>query len=195
MTVPRTDDELTIDEAEVVTRGWWIFLVTGIVWLLFGFLVLTWEAASVWTVAILASIVFIVGGLMELATAAMVQSWRWLHVVFGVVSIGAGIMALAWPDQTFVVLASILAWYLLITGVFEIIAAFMSRSIDDMWWLRLVIGLAQVLIGFWAVGYAGRAVALLVVWVAAGAIARGLSSLFVAFGLHNAGKELERRTS
>jgi len=195
MTVPRTDDELTIDEAEGLTRGWWIFLVTGIVWLLFGFLVLTWEAASVWTVAILASIVFIVGGLMELATAAMVQSWRWLHVVFGVVSIGAGIMALAWPDQTFVVLASILAWYLLITGVFEIIAAFMSRSIDDMWWLRLVIGLAQVLIGFWAVGYAGRAVALLVVWVAAGAIARGLSSLFVAFGLHNAGKELERRTS
>ena len=180
---------------EGVAHRWWIFLVTGIVWLLFGFLVLTWEAASVWTVAILASIVFIVGGLMELATAAMVQSWRWLHIVFGVVSIGAGIMALAWPDQTFVVLASILAWYLLITGVFEIIAAFMSRSIDDMWWLRLVIGLAQVLIGFWAVGYAGRAVALLVVWVAAGAIARGLSSLFVAFGLHNAGKELERRTS
>jgi uncharacterized membrane protein HdeD (DUF308 family) len=192
MTLPQTDDELLDDDVDL-TRGWWIFLVTGIVWLLFGFLVLTWEAASVWTVAILASIAFVVGGLMELATAAMVSSWRWLHVVFGVVSVAAGIMALAWPEQTFVVLASILAWYLLITGVFEIVAAFLSRDLDDMWWLRLVIGLAQVLIGFWAVGYAGRAVALLVVWVAAAAIARGLSSLFVAFGLHKVGKQLQRR--
>lgn len=191
MTLPQVDDELR-DDASALTRGWWVFLVSGIVWLGFGFLVLTWEAASVWTVAILASIVFIVGGLMELGAAAMATSWRWLHVVFGVVSIGAGIMALVWPGQTFVVLASILAWYLLITGVFEIIGAFMSRELDDMWWLRLVIGLAQVLIGFWAVGYAGRAVALLVVWVAAGAIARGLSSLFVAFGLHKVGKQLQR---
>lgn len=189
MTAPVSRSDV-VDDARTLTRGWWIYLVAGIVWLLFGFLVLTWELASVWAVAIFAAITFITGGLFELAVAAMAPSWRWLHVAFGIVSIGAGIMALAWPGQTFVVLASILAWYLLITGLFEILAAFLSRQLDDMWWLRLVIGLAQVLIGFWAVGYAGRAVALLVIWVAASALARGLSSLFLAFGIRSVDKEL-----
>ena len=50
-----------------------------------------------------------------------------------------------------------------------------------------------MLIGFWAIGYAGRSISLLVVWVGATALARGISSLFVGFGLHGAGKELRNR--
>jgi hypothetical protein len=50
-----------------------------------------------------------------------------------------------------------------------------------------------VLIGFWAVGYAGRSIALLVIWVGASALARGISDIFIGFGLHSAGKEVRKR--
>lgn len=180
------DDDPVLDVAETITGAWWVYLVAGIAWFVLAFVVLTVDAASVWTVAILASIAFIVGGIFELVLASMVQSWKWIHVVFGVISIGAGIVALAWPQQTFVVLAAVLAWYLLIMGVVEIVVSFMTRHDDDLWWLRLVLGVVEVLVGFWAIAYIGRAIFLLVIWVAAAALARGLSDLFIAFGLHSA---------
>lgn len=180
-----TDDEV-LEAAELLTGAWWIHLIAGIAWLVLAFVVLTVEAASVWTVAILAAVAFIIGGIFELVLAAMVKRWRWVHVTFGVLSIGAGIVAVVWPKQTFVVLAAVLAWYLLLIGIFEIIVSFVTRGEDELWWLRLVIGVVEVLIGFWAVAYIGRAVFLLVVWVAAAALARGLSDLFLAFGLHHA---------
>ncbi len=180
------DDDPVLDVAETITGAWWVYLVAGIAWFVLAFVVLTVDAASVWTVAILASIAFIVGGIFELVLASMVQSWKWVHVVFGVISIIAGIVALAWPQQTFVVLAAVLAWYLLFMGIFEIVVSFMTRHDDDLWWLRLVLGVVEVLVGFWAIAYIGRAIFLLVIWVAAAALARGLSDLFIAFGLHGA---------
>lgn len=180
-----TDDEV-MDAAELVTGAWWIYLIAGIAWLLLAFVVLTVEVATVWTVAILAAVAFVVGGIFELVLAAMVKKWKWVHVTFGVLSIGAGIVAVVWPRQTFLVLAAVLAWYLLLIGIFEIVVSFITRGEDELWWLRLVIGVIEVLIGFWAVAYIGRAVFLLVVWVAAAALARGLSDLFLAFGLHGA---------
>ncbi len=186
-----TDDEL-LAAADIATGTWWIYLITGIAWLLLAFVVLTVDAASVWTVAILAAVAFIIGGIFELVLAVMVRSWKWVHVTFGLISIGAGVVAVVWPKQTFVVLAAVLAWYLLLIGIFEIVVSFMTRDADELWWLRLVIGVIEVLIGFWAVAYIGRAVFLLVVWVAAAALARGLSDLFISFGLHGAHARLRQ---
>ena len=188
---PLADDPL-LDVAQTITGAWWVYLITGIAWFVLAFVVLTVDAASVWTVAILAAIAFIVGGVFELVLASMVRSWKWVHVVFGVISIIAGIVALAWPKHTFVVHAPLLAWYLLFMGIFEIVVAFMTRHDDELWWLRLVIGVIEVLIGFWAIAYIGRAIFLLVIWVAAAALARGLSDLFIAFGLHGAHGRISR---
>lgn len=189
-------DELTgeqREEAHELTKRWWIFLISGIAWIFFAFLVLSWDLTTVWAVAVFFGVGFIGGGVVELAMASVVSSWKWLHVLVGVVSIAAGVMALIWPGQTFLVLAAIIGWYVLISGIIDVVTAFMARSLNDLWWLTLTVGILQVLIGFWAVGYAGRSIALLVVWVGATALARGISSLFIAFGLHSAGKELRRQ--
>ncbi len=183
-----------LEEAKAVAGRWWLFLVSGIAWILFAFIVLSANVPrTVWAVAIYAGTGFIVGGVLELFMAAVVPSWKWLHVVFGVLAILAGLVAFVWPGETFLVLAAIIGWFVMFSGVFDIVGAFLVREFEPMWWLNLVVGIAQVLIGFWAVGYAGRSMALLVVWVAAAALARGISSLFLAFGLHRAGKEVGQR--
>jgi uncharacterized membrane protein HdeD (DUF308 family) len=181
-----------VDDIQPVTQKWWLFLVSGILWIMFAFVVLSWDLTTVWAVAVFAGIGFIAGGAMELVTAAMSDSWKWLHVLVGVISIVAGIAALVWPGQTFLILAAIIGWYVLFSGIIDIVGAFVAREMSDLWWLTLILGIAQVLIGFWAVGYAGRSIALLVIWVGATALARGLSSLFIAFGLHSAGKEIKK---
>jgi uncharacterized membrane protein HdeD (DUF308 family) len=162
-------------------RRWWLLLVVGILWLVYAWIVLSFNFDTVWAIAVFAGVAFIVGGVVEIATAAAAPSWRWLYYLLGIISIIAGIFCFAWPGETFLVLAAILAWYLLFKGIFDIVMSFMIRHIDRDWWLTLIVGIVQLLIGFWAIGYAGRSVALLVIWVAAMALARGIVDIVFAF--------------
>lgn len=190
----RHRDEL-VGLAEESTRGWWLHLVVGIAWMVFAFIVLSFEFETVWAVAAFFGIGFLFGGVTQLVLASTMRDWRWLHVLFGLAAVGAGIVALVWPGATFLVLAAIIAWYVLLAGIFDILAAFATRDESDLWWLQLVLGIAQILIGFWAIGYAGRSIVLLVVWVGAAALARGISQLVFGFSLHRAGRQLRRRLS
>ena len=190
-----SDEAFTVSgtEAELgrgVTRFWWVHLVTGGLWLIYAFVVLSASVSTVWAVALLFGFGFITGGMLELIVAGVTDSWRWLHALFGIIAIVAGVVALAWPGQTFVVLAAITGWFLLFDGIVNVVVSITTRSSNDLWWLTLLLGIAEVLIGFWAVGYIGRSIALLVVFVAAGALARGISSLVTGFALHGADKKL-----
>ena len=178
---------------EEAARLWWVFLINGILWILFAFLVLSFTYTTVWAVAIFFGFGFIIGGVMEITVGSQVTSWRWLHFTFGVIAIIAGVLALVWPGETFLVLAAIIGWYIMLAGVLDLVTAISTREDNDLWWLGLILGIVEILIGFWAVGYSGRSIALLVVWVGATALARGISSLFLAFGLHSAGKQLRAR--
>ncbi|HEY3485861.1 MAG TPA: DUF308 domain-containing protein [Ilumatobacteraceae bacterium] len=179
-------------DLEDVARRWWLFVLAGILWIIFAFAVLSASINTVWAIAVLFGIGFIVGGVMELMMAAVTEGWKWLHVVMGVIAILAGILALVWPGQTFLILAAIIGWFLMFDGVFGIVVAVTTRDVNDLWWLGLVVGIAEVLIGFWAVGYVGRSIALLIVWVAAASLARGIHDLVIGFTLHGADKRMRR---
>ena len=183
------------DELLEVSKGWWLYLVAGVLWIMFGWVVLSFNFDTVWAIALFFGFGFIAGGLMELFVGFQSPGWRWLHILFAVIAILAGIMALVWPGQTFLVLAAIIGWYILFAGILDIVTAISTKEENELWWLQLVLGIAEVLIGFWAVGYAGRSIALLVVWVGASALARGISSIVLGFGLHSTGKELRKKIS
>jgi uncharacterized membrane protein HdeD (DUF308 family) len=160
---------------------WWLALVIGILWLIFGFVVLSFEFETVAAIAYFAGFAFIAIGISEIFLAFVVPGWRWARVIFGLLAVGAGIVAIAWPGKTFLVVAAIFAWYLLFAGTFGIIAAFMEKGEYDLWWLSLIVGIAQLVIAFWAIGYPGRSIVLLVVWVGVAAIAAGINNIFLAF--------------
>ena len=50
-----------------------------------------------------------------------------------------------------------------------------------LWWLLLITGIVEILIGFWAAGDFGNAAILLVVWVGVLALTRGISAIIFAF--------------
>jgi uncharacterized membrane protein HdeD (DUF308 family) len=180
------------EDLAAVARHWWVYLLAGIAWMVFAFVVLSFDITTVWAVAVFFGVGLVAGGITEFFVAAIADSWKWLHVLVGIISVVAGIVALVWPGQTFLVLAAVIGWYLLFAGIVDVVAAFATKDDNDIWWLQLVLGIAQILIGFWAIGYTGRSVAVLVIWVGASALARGISSLFLAFGLRKAGKQIAK---
>jgi uncharacterized membrane protein HdeD (DUF308 family) len=185
------------EDMQTVTRNWGWFLAAGIAWILFAFLLLSFNYRTVWAIAVFFGIGFIVGGIMEFAVAAVAPGWKWLYVLIGIVSIVAGVIALVWPGATFLVLSAIVGWLLLFYGIIDIVFAFSTRHLEGLWWMQLISGIVMVLLGFWAISPDDATVAtyrgavLLVVWIGVAALFRGISDIIVGFGLRSAHKELE----
>ena len=174
---------------------WWVFLLTGALWIIFGFVVLSFDITTVYAIAIFLGIGFIAGGVVELGLSAIAEDGKWLYILIGLISIGAGIVALVWPEQTFVVVAAITAWLLLFMGILDVVTSLASRHDNDLWWLQLILGALEIAVGVWAIGYTGRSIALLVIWVGVAALFRGISHIVLAFGLRGADKQLRQLAS
>jgi uncharacterized membrane protein HdeD (DUF308 family) len=178
--------------ARMVERGtsrWWVPLLLGILWLIYAFIVLSVTYKTVWAVVIFAAVAFIFSGSGEFVLARVLESWQWLHALAGVLCIAAGILALVWPGQTFLVLAAIIGWFLLFRGTFNIVESLFIKDYVEQWWLILITGILQVGIALWAVGYAGRSIAVLVVWVGAWALTEGIMNIWAAFRIRSVNRQ------
>jgi uncharacterized membrane protein HdeD (DUF308 family) len=180
----RITDRLSAMAVPDVGRVWWVYLILGIAWLLYGMLVLSLRPGAVYSVALLAGFAFIFGGISQFSIAQRVDSWRWLFYVGGVLGIIAGLVAFAWPGMTLLILAVFVAWYLAIGGVFSVIAAFAGPK-RDWWWLGLLLGVLEFLLGVWAIGSPGRELLLLINLVGIYMVFFGVSEIFAAFAVRS----------
>jgi hypothetical protein len=59
----------------------------------------------------------------------------------------------------------VFSFFLIFAGTFDIIQSIAARREISVWWLQLIGGIIEVVLGFWAAGYYGRSATLLVAWV------------------------------
>ena len=161
---------------------WWFFLVIGCLWLVFALLVFRVDATTVHGISILTGIVCMAAaGLELLAAFAQHGWWRIFRLLLALAFVVIGTLAFIHPQNTFRTLATIFAFYLLFSGVFTSAYAIVARG--ELWWLRLLVGMAEILLAFWAAGNFGHKAFLLIVWVGAGALIAGISQISYAFEL------------
>ncbi len=166
---------------------WWWLLVTGTAWVLVAVILLRFDYTSVSAISILFGIVAIVAGVLEIGVLFLAAGWwKLLHGLLAVAFIAAGIVAFIHPGNTFAALAAVFSFFLVIAGTFDIVISISVRREIDVWWLQLITGIIEVLLGFWAAGYYGRSAVLLVAWVAAIAIMRGIRDIVLAFRVREA---------
>ncbi len=174
---------------EGVAKFWWLWVVFGVLWIMVALIILQFDQSSASTVGIIVGLMFIAAGIQEIFVAAVSGGWKWLWVVFGVIFVIAGIVALAYPKNTFAAIADMLGWLFFFVGVFWIIEAFLTRESNPVWWLGLTAGILMVIMAFWTSGqlFFTRAYVLLVfagVW----ALMHGITDIFKAFAIKRAGK-------
>jgi uncharacterized membrane protein HdeD (DUF308 family) len=161
---------------------WWLVLITGIGWMLVGLIVLRFDYTSVSAISILFGFVAIAAGLMEIGVLMLAEGWwKLLHGILVVVFIATGIVAFIHPGNTFAALAAVFSFFLIFAGTFDIIIAVSTRHEIEVWWLQLVGGIIEVALGFWAAGYYGRSAVLLIAWVAAFTLIRGIRDIVLSF--------------
>jgi uncharacterized membrane protein HdeD (DUF308 family) len=159
-----------------------MLLVSGVAWTLVAIILLRFDYTSVYSISLLFGFVAISAGVMEVAALFMASGWwKLLNGILALVFFVAGVLAFVSPGDTFVALAAIFSFVLIFAGSFDIVMAISARKDLEAWWLQLIGGILELALGFWAAGYYGRSAVLLVAWVAAFAIIRGVRDIVGAF--------------
>lgn len=191
-----TEGRMIVREA---ARYWWLYLVSGIAWLVVAWLVLRLNMTSITTVGVLIGLVFVVSGVSEAGLAAMVPGgWKVWHYILSVIFILGGLWAFIRPVNTFFALASVLGLILILYGAFDIVRSISSRMVNPYWWLGLISGILLILLAFWVSGsdrvYAlAQRTYLILFWTGLFALFRGFSQIVLAFEIRHAGNEAGAR--
>jgi uncharacterized membrane protein HdeD (DUF308 family) len=169
-----------------ICSKWWIFLLNGVASILFGIMAFVWPGITILTLVLLFGIYCLADGFTAIWASFVKndtgRSW-WQMLLIGLVSIGAGIMAIAWPGISVAALLLVIAAWAIVRGVFEIVAAIELRKvIDNEWWLILA-GLASIFFGIALVAQPAIGAVVMAWWIGAFACVRGLLMLALAFKL------------
>jgi len=180
------------DLVEDAADRWWLFLLTGITWLIVALIIFQWNYTTVYAVSFLFGFIAIFAGVNEFVSLGVSSSgWKVVHVILGVLFVLAGIWALVHPHNAFATLAGLMGFFLLFKGIFDLMAAFIARGAFELWWLQLLVGIIEILLAFWIAGSFKNKVILLVAYVGIIALSRGITELILAFKL----KGLRRRVA
>jgi len=165
-------------------QRWWALAIVGVAWIVIGFVVLRFDSASVAIVGVLAGLMVLLAAATETFRAVMTPGgWRFWHGLAAVVLVIAAIFLLARPDRTFVSFASVIGLYFVFAGTFDVISSLFVAGRMPGWWLQLLSGIAQVVLGYIASSSYQSGVVVLVTWVSVTAIFRGIAEISAAFAL------------
>ena len=168
---------------EEFSHLWWILLVTGSLYLVFALLVFQFDETSVTAISILLGVFCLAGAVGELVLVPVAHGGRRLwHLVLAAAFVVIAVIAFIHPDDSFKVLSTLFAFYLLLRGIFDLFVSILAHGLP-LWWVGLITGAAQILLAFWAAGNFGHKAFLIIVWVGATALAQGVIQIVRAFQL------------
>jgi Short repeat of unknown function (DUF308) len=174
---------------QALSRFWWLWLAFGIGWIVISVVILQFDQASVTTVGVIVGFMFVGASLQQFVLAGLAERLKWLFAIFGVLFLGAAVLAFISPENTFAAIADILGFLFLIVGIFWIVEAFAAREVNPLWWLGLVAGIMMVALAFYTGGqfFIEKAYVLLVfagIW----ALMNGITDIMRAFQIRRVGR-------
>jgi uncharacterized membrane protein HdeD (DUF308 family) len=168
-----------------LAQYWWLFLLRGVVAIIFGVLAFIWPGITLVTLVLFWGAFALVDGVLALAHAIMGGGMgsRWWLALVGLAGIAAGIVTFMAPGLTALVLLLFFAGWAIALGVFQIVGAIQLRKQIDNEWTLILSGIVSVLFGILLIAVP-RAGLLGFIWViAAYAIVFGALLIGFAFRL------------
>ena len=174
-----------------LAKNWWMFLVRGILALVFAAVALFFPATAFLSLVLVFGAFALVDGVFAIVSAftsnAKSENWWWL-ILEGVFGILIGILTIVQPAAMSEAWLLLIAAWAIVTGILEVITAIRLRKmIEGELWLILS-GLASIAFGVLVLVYPQTGAVAIGVIVGIYALMFGILLIMLAFRLrkHNA---------
>jgi uncharacterized membrane protein HdeD (DUF308 family) len=165
-----------------LARGWWLFVLRGIVGVLFGVLIFLFPGAGLALILAFLAAWLLIDGVASLVQAArggpdptgLHRSRTWLGLD-GVLSVLLALVVLLLPGISAVALVVMVGVWAILVGGFRVVLGWRAGD-----WLLGLLGVLSVLVGLWLIAAPGPGLLALVWIIALQAIVMGV--LFLVFG-------------
>jgi uncharacterized membrane protein HdeD (DUF308 family) len=181
------------EDAVSKTRFWWLLLITGIAWIALSIVILRFDYTTVAAVAVLFGVYCLVAAATQTMIGAVSSStgWRIAHGLAAALLVVAGVVSFSNFGATFDTLTAIISFYFILRGCFDVVTA-CAANVMSGWWVLLICGFIELGLGFWAAGSWNASIVVLVAWVAAAAMVRGISDIALGFQIHTKSRVVTR---
>ena len=177
--------------AEQIRDLWWIALLTGLLSIALGLAIL----AAGWTVhalGITTGLVFLFRGIGLTFSPAYAGRTSGEQVLAGIAGIIGGVVLIAWPGPTLLVLAVFVGAWLAVSGAFHIITSFSRRRALPFWGFTFGVGMIELLLGVWAMRRPEVTLAALITIIGLWAVLTGVIYCVLGFEIRSATRVLTR---
>ena len=171
-----------------LARNWWVFVLRGVVAILFGILAFARPGTTLEVLVLLFAFWALFDGVLALissvAAAQAKEPW-WPLLFIGLLGIAAGIATLRWPGITVLVLFLLIAGWAILRGLIEIIGAIRLRDlIPNEGWLILA-GILSIAFGLLILAYPEPGLLSIIWLIGFYAVLYGILMLVLGFRLKN----------
>ena len=171
-----------------LAEHWGLVLTYGVVTAVLGIILLVWPDASVTVLAVLLAIQLIVAGVIRvvqaISTDRLEGSARALLGLSGGLALIVGLLILRDPLQSVLVVTMILGAFWIISGVIEILGAFMGIEREGRLWAVLG-GALSIVVGAILIEWTDISLKVLVVLSGAWLVVAGVIATVAALRLRN----------
>jgi uncharacterized membrane protein HdeD (DUF308 family) len=167
---------------DALRGNWFWFVLVGVALVVLGFFALGSVFIASLATAVVIGVLLFMGGVAETVGAFWAREWSgfFLHLLSGLLSIVIGVLFIRAPLDALLALTLLVACFLLVGGVFKIVAALSYRF--AAWGWPLASGVIDVLLGLliWS-EWPGSALWVIGLFVGINMIFRGVN--WIALGL------------
>jgi uncharacterized membrane protein HdeD (DUF308 family) len=154
-------------EQQVLTN-WWGLTLRGLAAIAFGMAVMAVPGLTLAVLVVTFGVWAILEGIFAIVSGFRARAGQprwWVLLVQGIISIGAGILAFAWPGATLLAFVVIVAIRAIMVGGLEIASAIHLRKQIRGEWLLGLAGVLSIVLGVFLLGSPGLGVVALVYWI------------------------------
>jgi uncharacterized membrane protein HdeD (DUF308 family) len=184
VTNPFSPGSWTRETIDSVSRRWWVLLLTGIISVAAGGIIVgvDWSLNDL---AVFVGALLVFRGLFTMFSAPVDGAFQGWAVGLGLLETLVGIAVWVWPGPTLLVIAFMIGFYILFSGIFAIAGSISARTVVPYWGWILAFGILETGLGIWLLSRPGLTLVAAVLAIGLWSIFYGIVQIVLSFEIKN----------